>query len=269
MGQVYREFSRQKYQKYKHQFPQLRESELVGRIIKEWDSLDAIAKEQLRAHYESKKYLTPGEISSSESEMRERLAQKAKEAKSKGKSTSAILDVSQPFSKSSSRPKKRSDSGARASDRKDDSKQPYDSSSPLVAKRKLINRTKQDYVSFYKKMTTFLSHEHPRWTQAQISSIVRLEWRKKKSSAKKIAKKALRKSHKVVSGYQFFRRHRKFSSQEAKDLWKHFPHETKVSWTHKSADVEQEPANQVRRKVVFKGEPDTPDHFSYLHSSMH
>ena len=36
MGKVYREFSRQKYNKYKAQFPKLRESEIVSKIIKEW-----------------------------------------------------------------------------------------------------------------------------------------------------------------------------------------------------------------------------------------
>jgi len=40
MGKVYREFSRQKYNKYKHQFPKMRESEIVSKIIKEWDILD-------------------------------------------------------------------------------------------------------------------------------------------------------------------------------------------------------------------------------------
>jgi hypothetical protein len=33
MGKLYREFSRQKYSKYKHQFPKMRESEIVSKII--------------------------------------------------------------------------------------------------------------------------------------------------------------------------------------------------------------------------------------------
>lgn len=52
MGKVYREFSRQKYNKYKAQFPKLRESELVSKIIKEWDSLDQVAKGNLQKIYE-------------------------------------------------------------------------------------------------------------------------------------------------------------------------------------------------------------------------
>ncbi len=34
MGKLYREFSRQRYNKYKHQFPRMRESEVVAKIIK-------------------------------------------------------------------------------------------------------------------------------------------------------------------------------------------------------------------------------------------
>ena len=58
MGQVYREFSRQKYNKYKHQYPQLRESEVVNRIIKEWDQLGEVAKLNLKKLYSQKQYLT-------------------------------------------------------------------------------------------------------------------------------------------------------------------------------------------------------------------
>jgi len=66
LGRVYREFSRQKYNKYKAQFPKLRESEIVTKIIKEWDALDLTAKENLQKLYEEKKFLTSEDISSSE-----------------------------------------------------------------------------------------------------------------------------------------------------------------------------------------------------------
>ena len=51
MGKVYREFSRQKYNKYKAQFPKLRESEIVSKIIREWDTLDNTAKDSLQKIY--------------------------------------------------------------------------------------------------------------------------------------------------------------------------------------------------------------------------
>jgi hypothetical protein len=76
MGNVYREFSRQKYNKYKAQFPKLRESEIVSKIIKEWDSLDSAAKESLQKIYEKKNYLTSEDISSSEALVKADLASK-------------------------------------------------------------------------------------------------------------------------------------------------------------------------------------------------
>ncbi len=51
MGKLYREFSRQKYNKYKHQFPKMRESEIVSKIIREWENLDNPAKEKLYKQY--------------------------------------------------------------------------------------------------------------------------------------------------------------------------------------------------------------------------
>ena len=47
MSKVYRQFSREKYNKYKRQFPRLRESEIVSKIIKEWESLNEEAKKEI------------------------------------------------------------------------------------------------------------------------------------------------------------------------------------------------------------------------------
>lgn len=64
---VYREFSRQRYAKYKHQYPKLRESEIVSKIIKEWDSLDKSDKERLLQSYESDKFINKKEASEPDS----------------------------------------------------------------------------------------------------------------------------------------------------------------------------------------------------------
>lgn len=58
---VYRQFSRQRYSKYRHQFPKLRESEIVSKIIKEWDSLNQADKEQLLHSYKEDKFITKRE----------------------------------------------------------------------------------------------------------------------------------------------------------------------------------------------------------------
>lgn len=65
MGKVYREFSRQKYNKYKHQFPKMRESEIVSKIINEWDSLSFDAKEKLQKQYEYNRFIIREVVSES------------------------------------------------------------------------------------------------------------------------------------------------------------------------------------------------------------
>lgn len=51
LAKLYREFSRQKYNKYRHQFPRMRESELVSKIIKEWEALSLNEKQDLYNTY--------------------------------------------------------------------------------------------------------------------------------------------------------------------------------------------------------------------------
>lgn len=43
-GKLYREFTRVKFKKYKLQFPRLRESEIITKIIREWEAMDEEAK---------------------------------------------------------------------------------------------------------------------------------------------------------------------------------------------------------------------------------
>lgn len=66
LAKLYREFSRQKYNKYRHQFPRMRESELVSKIIKEWEALGTQEKEQLYGSYITEKHITDERSESSE-----------------------------------------------------------------------------------------------------------------------------------------------------------------------------------------------------------
>lgn len=43
-AKVYREFTRVKFTKYKLQFPRIRQSQIVAKIIKEWEAMDENAK---------------------------------------------------------------------------------------------------------------------------------------------------------------------------------------------------------------------------------
>jgi hypothetical protein len=66
MGLVYREFSRQKYNKYKHQYPKMRESEIVNKIIREWGTLDPASKSRLKKVYCQNRSLPNEDLSESE-----------------------------------------------------------------------------------------------------------------------------------------------------------------------------------------------------------
>ena len=51
LSKLYREFTRRKFAKYKLQFPRLRESELIHKIIREWEALSLEEKHELQANY--------------------------------------------------------------------------------------------------------------------------------------------------------------------------------------------------------------------------
>jgi hypothetical protein len=68
MNQVYREFSRQKYNKYRHQHPKMRESEIVSKIIKEWDALTKEGRDKLESMYSKNKFISEAEASEADSE---------------------------------------------------------------------------------------------------------------------------------------------------------------------------------------------------------
>lgn len=51
-AKIYREFTRVRFEKYRLQFPRLRESELILKIVKEWEAMDDEAKEDVQKKYE-------------------------------------------------------------------------------------------------------------------------------------------------------------------------------------------------------------------------
>lgn len=272
MGKVYREFSRQKYNKYKHQFPKMRESEIVSKIIKEWDALNGVAKDHLQKIYEKNKCLTLEDISSSEQLMKSELQKKEAKISAQRSAEEAIHKSSSPpvpptkvFPPATTTAKQAASDSEynRDSKSKEDSKL-VDSSSPkiLVGKSKKIGKAGgQDYTQFYKLRYAKLHALHPRWTSKQISSIIRLEWKKEKKNFKGVRKAKLgtRKPAKILSGYKFYRRYRGFSAKESIKRWVHFPYETKVYWTRASSGKGQEPK---REKYSLKGAQD--NNFGFL-----
>lgn len=244
MGKVYREFSRQKYNKYKHQFPKMRESEIVSKIIKEWDALNNTAKDNLQKIYEKNKCLTLEDISSSEQLMKSELQKKEAQKSAKRaadelqKSSTPQISATKIFPPPTGTKVAQSDSEYnRDSKSKDDSKLAESSSPKLViSKTKKIEKptapTTSDYITFYRIRYAKLHSQHPRWTPKQISSIIKLEWRKEKGKrTRKVVKAGTRRVRKVLSGRIFYRRYRGFTAKETNYKWLHFPYETKVYWT--------------------------------------
>lgn len=215
--------------------------------------MNNVAKDHLQKVYEKNKCLTLEDISSSEQMMRAELLKKEaelaarKSAQDAANSSGKDIPVTKMFPPpNQSKPQSDSDYN-KDSNQKDDSK-PVDSSSPklVVGKTKQIKKAK-DYISFYREHYDKLHRQHPRWTPIQISSIIKLEWKKDKSNRRKgedgTSRRKVRRA-KNITGYLFFRRHRGFSYKQAVSKWRRFPRETKLYWINIASDKKPEAKKQ-------------------------
>lgn len=57
LAKIYRLFSSKKYMKYKHQFPRMKETEIVNKIIKQWESMTKEQKLGLKEIYSKREML--------------------------------------------------------------------------------------------------------------------------------------------------------------------------------------------------------------------
>jgi len=152
------------YQQYKHQYPKLRESEIVSKIIKEWDTLGTVAKTHLQKIYEKNKVLTLEDISSSEQLMKSELQKKEaarRSALKTPKSPSETIPVTKIFPQTSTAARPESDSDFNR-DSTGWQHRGVESSSPklvVVGKTKTIVKT--DYITFYKQKYEKFHAQHP------------------------------------------------------------------------------------------------------------
>lgn len=127
----------------------------------------------------------------------------------------------------------------RDSDLKDDSRLADSSSPQVVGKRKLIaKQSKTDYTSFFKYHYQKLKTEHKRWTTNQISSVIKLLWKKKKGTNKTLRRKDGRLRSKPLSGRRYFRKVRVLSAVDTTYFWKRMPAETRTHWDNESKGYE-------------------------------
>jgi hypothetical protein len=256
MGKVYREFSRQKYNKYKAQFPKLRESEIVSKIIKEWDALDSPAKDNLQKAYEKKNYLTNEDISSSEALMKADLASKeARNAAEKAAKRPKTSKFSSTRIHSNVRAASREGSDVRGSEHHD-SRFGESSSLQVLQKTKPIGKhhTQSDYITFFKHHYKNLASQHKRWTTTQITKVIRLLWQKSKKTKTLRRRDGQIRTSKPLSGRRFFRKIKNLSSKVAKHLWVRLPLESKKIWENKSKEIE---VNNTEVKGQVKYGPGT------------
>jgi hypothetical protein len=98
------------------------------------------------------------------------------------------------------------------------------------------NRSTQEYISFFKSYFDRLSKEHPNWSARQITSIIKLLWKKRKQNQTK-ASKPMR-HFKPMSGRKTFRKMKGLSGQEAQMMWKRLPMESRKIWQMKGNPAE-------------------------------
>ena len=82
------------------------------------------------------------------------------------------------------------------------------------------------YIQFFKYYYERLSAEHPRWSSNQVTTIIRLLWKKRSRSSKRGPKKVRKETEKVLSGWQYYRRLKEgegYTRTVIKGLWKGLP----------------------------------------------
>lgn len=268
LGTTYREFSRQRYNKYRHQYPKMRESEIVVRIIKEWENMDTPKKKNLYERYEASKSIKDDDnrsVFSTAHKTAQKTARLSPTPYSKTHLPKAtIYPPLFPYKKD----EEMDSDFNRNSDRQSEDLQSNRSSYSIIVREQgegsFVSNRNYHYIQFYKYNYARLMHEHPRWSAVQISQIIKLEWEKKKKtmkakSSKKITKQRKR-STKPISGRVFFKNLNKgkLSTKEYVQVWRRLPEESK-----KRYGLWSKGGNEASRKkpdqLIFKTKHVTPE----------
>lgn len=86
-------------------------------------------------------------------------------------------------------------------------------------------------MKFFKFYYDKLTVEHPRWSANQISTIIKLLWKKKLTTDKAASRSPLRiRTHRRVSGRLAFRKAHGYNGIEAAERWRQLPLESKRYW---------------------------------------
>ena len=132
------------------------------------------------------------------------------------------------------------------------------SSKPMKSKKIAKKGQQSEYVTFFKYHFDKLAREHHRWTPAQISSVVRLLWQKKKrTNSLSLKKTRSNRMTRPITGRKFFLNKKKMESGDAAvdnmKKWKRLPKETKMMYSM-NANPALEPKmdrTMTRASMVF------------------
>lgn len=100
-----------------------------------------------------------------------------------------------------------------------------------ISKRE-SRQPKTEYLKFFKFYYDKLTVEHPRWSASQISTIIKLLWKKKLTGDKAASKLPVRAPRlgRRISGRLAFRRNYNYNGIEGALRWKQLPIESKRYW---------------------------------------
>lgn len=54
INQIYREFSRQQFNKYRYKYPKMKESDITKKVLAEWEQMDDKKRRELEDYYRTK-----------------------------------------------------------------------------------------------------------------------------------------------------------------------------------------------------------------------
>lgn len=97
------------------------------------------------------------------------------------------------------------------------------------------SKKESEYVKFYKHYYDKYHAEHPSWTPGQITTIVSLLWKKKKSHEKStpLSKSGMtsRRSNRPLTAKEAFKvQHKDLTKEEIDQIWTKLPQESKNFW---------------------------------------
>lgn len=196
-GQLYREFSRKRFDEIREKFPAMRQSEVVVKVIQEWEALSPADKLALHQATPTRHL--------------------------------EIDPTKLPLRSTDSKPSAEHSQPNMGEGEKLEPKVLFDS--PRSQKKIRKANSSRDYMAFFKHHYERVMREHPKWTANQATVIIKLLWRRRKLTT--TAKPRPLRPARVFSARQAFssaKRREGCSTPQVAAMWKHLPLETRHEW---------------------------------------